>query len=186
MVNLSGKINKGFTLIELMIVIGIVAMLSSIGFTTYTSVQEDARNSKRKSDMKELKIALEQYKFKNGNRYPSTCTSGAATCTSSFNWRGNCASYDGTDEIYDDNYVPGLAPDYIPQLPHDPREDKVNPTTGCAAGSSCYLYRSNGTDYKLLAHCTPEDTWTSAEPLYDPSRTTWAWQIHSSTTSSTW
>ena len=44
---------------ELLVVIAIVAILSSIGFAVYSSVQQKARDSKRRSDVDALVKALE-------------------------------------------------------------------------------------------------------------------------------
>ncbi len=50
---------KGFTLIELMIVIAIIAVLSVIGATLYGGAQKSARDSKRVQEMKAIANALE-------------------------------------------------------------------------------------------------------------------------------
>lgn len=177
---------NGFTLIELIVVVGIISILSTLGLSTYNNVQVDARNARRKADLRELKTALETYKFRNNNRYPSTIatTCPGATATN-MGWCGACTTWNGGG-TYTNNYIPGLAPTYVSNLPHDPREGKVNPPICTTAANNCYLYRSNGTDYKLLAYCTPEGTWTSADPFYDSKRTTHAWQVSSSSVSAGW
>ncbi len=43
--------NKGFTLVELLVVISIISVLSVIGITSYSSVQSKARDTKRKADI---------------------------------------------------------------------------------------------------------------------------------------
>ena len=52
---------KSFTLLEMLVVIGIVAILVSMGFASYSTVQKKARDAKRKSDLKTIQNALEQY-----------------------------------------------------------------------------------------------------------------------------
>jgi prepilin-type N-terminal cleavage/methylation domain-containing protein len=52
---------NGFTLIELIVVIAIIAILSSIGMVMYTGAQKSARDAKRMGDIDEIKKALEQY-----------------------------------------------------------------------------------------------------------------------------
>ena len=171
---------KGFTLVELIIVISIVAVLSTIGISSYTNIQQNSRNVKRKSDLKEIKTALEQYYSTNGS-YPS---SGGL-------WLGTCSTYGSRADTGATGYIPNLAPSFMSKLPRDPRESKVNPTSaqaGCTtnAGSSCYLYYSTGTDYKVLAHCSPEGTMTTQDTFYDPVRPIHAWQVSSSATSLNW
>lgn len=61
---------KGFTIIELLIVIIIIGILALIGVVAYGNVQESARNSKRQSDVSSLHTALEAYYTQN-TQYPS-------------------------------------------------------------------------------------------------------------------
>lgn len=56
------KTTKGFTLIELMIVIAIIAVLSIIGITIYNGQQLNARNNRRKEDINAIANALETNK----------------------------------------------------------------------------------------------------------------------------
>lgn len=57
---------KGFTLIELLVVTSIIAIISSIGLSTYRGVVVNARDSSRKQDLTQLGTALELYFQKNG------------------------------------------------------------------------------------------------------------------------
>lgn len=70
---MSAKRKSGFTLIELLVVISIIGVLSMIGLITYSSVYRSSRDAKRKSDLKLIQSALEQY---NGDQkyYPFTVT----------------------------------------------------------------------------------------------------------------
>jgi len=56
------KTNKGFTLIEILVVIAILSGLVAILFPNFMEVRQRARDSQRKSDMKTLQKALEMYK----------------------------------------------------------------------------------------------------------------------------
>lgn len=175
----------GFTLIELLVVISIIGILVSLGMASYSMIEKRGRDTKRKSDLMQLKTALEAYYAVN-NAYPSS--TGA--------WRGTCSTYGSHDTTGTDGYIPNLAPNFIEELPVDPRSGQAYPPCN-NGGSNCYLYYSDGTDYKLLAHCGPE-SWpvTGAEacpggcpensPFCDPARKTWAWQVHSSSTSICW
>ena len=62
--------NKGFTLIEVMVTVVIIALLSTIITVTYVRVQRDQTDSDRKSKVLILKQGLENYYDRNGE-YPS-------------------------------------------------------------------------------------------------------------------
>ncbi len=74
------KAAQGFTLIELMVAISIVAILATMGFSTYTKAQSSARDSKRVSDLQEIAKALEQYKAISGTYVPGTTTYSSQPC----------------------------------------------------------------------------------------------------------
>jgi len=61
----------GFTLLELLIVIGLIGILVSISAVSYSSAQKKTRDSRRKSDIKAIQNALEQYYADNNGLYPS-------------------------------------------------------------------------------------------------------------------
>jgi prepilin-type N-terminal cleavage/methylation domain-containing protein len=73
--NLSNSINnrRGFSLIELMVAITILAIISSIGFVAYGQVQKKARDTKRKQDLRSIRVMLELYK-QNKQGYPLAAT----------------------------------------------------------------------------------------------------------------
>jgi len=62
---------KGFTLVELMIAITIVAILAVVGFAVFQNVQRDARNAARRSDIQAIADALESRYVANTGTYPS-------------------------------------------------------------------------------------------------------------------
>lgn len=53
---------KGFTLIELMIVVVIIAILAAVGYPAYTDQVESTRRDSMKGTMMELAAALEHYR----------------------------------------------------------------------------------------------------------------------------
>src|SRR5476651_1279793 len=61
---------KGFTIVELLIVIVVICILALLVITTYSGIQAKARNSKRQSDVKSLQTQLEAFFSQNGY-YPS-------------------------------------------------------------------------------------------------------------------
>lgn len=72
------KTERGFTLVELMVTISIMAILSVVGLVVYSSTQKIARDGKRREDLKAISVALEQYKLVNKAYppagFPNWCT----------------------------------------------------------------------------------------------------------------
>lgn len=61
---------KGFTIIELLIVIVVIGILAALVITTFTGIQQRARNTERETDIKALHSQLEAYYAQNG-AYPA-------------------------------------------------------------------------------------------------------------------
>jgi len=64
------KSQLGFTLIEILVVMAILAILSAIGIGSFQSSQQKARDSERKSSFKQIGIALETY-YNDYSQYPT-------------------------------------------------------------------------------------------------------------------
>lgn len=69
----SSKLNgkRGFTLIELLVVIAIIGILATLAVVALQQARQNARDSKRMADMKQIHTALELFFNENG-RYPTT------------------------------------------------------------------------------------------------------------------
>jgi general secretion pathway protein G len=130
MKNITNKnlIKRGFTLVELLVVMAIIGILSGIVFANFADARATSRDQARKVALKEVQLAIELYKAQE-ERYP-TAGCGASGWTSA-----SC-----------DEYIEDLVPDYIPSLPKDPKN-----------GNS-YRYHTNGSGsaYKLIADGTVE------------------------------
>ncbi len=62
---------KGFTLIELMVVIAIIGILSGVIIASLGSSRARARDGKRVSDIGQIQLALELY-YEQNRKYPTT------------------------------------------------------------------------------------------------------------------
>lgn len=60
---------KGFTLVELLIVIAIIGVLSALLMANFIGVRQRARDAQRKSDLRQIQAALELYRSDLGG-YP--------------------------------------------------------------------------------------------------------------------
>jgi general secretion pathway protein G len=84
------RAKKGFTLIELMVVVLIIAILAALIVPRVIQRQEDAKRAKAASDISELDSSLQQYHLDNDN-YPTTeegLNALRAAPQSAKNWRG--------------------------------------------------------------------------------------------------
>lgn len=62
--------NRGFTIVELLIVIVVIGILALLVITTYSGIQAKARNAKRQTDLQSVQTQLEAFFSQNGY-YPS-------------------------------------------------------------------------------------------------------------------
>lgn len=61
---------KGFTIVELLIVIVVIGILAAITIVSYNGVQSRAQDSRRVSDITNIRDAIELYKIQN-NTFPA-------------------------------------------------------------------------------------------------------------------
>lgn len=99
------KTKSGFTIVELLIVIVVIAILASISVVAYNGIQQRARDSARDSAVRSLRPALELYKSDVG-QYPNA----GANPNSGYNITGLTSS---------------LVPTYISKVPTDPDTAKI-------------------------------------------------------------
>ncbi len=99
---------KGFTIVELLIVIVIIAILAAISIVAYNGIQQRARDSQRLQDVKTIAKAMEAYYIDNGV-YPPTTGSTKINST----W---VSTSDGSWS----NLETALVPKYLSSLPKDP------------------------------------------------------------------
>lgn len=123
---------SGFTLIEILVAATIIAVLSVVGVVSYTSINKRSRDAKRKSDIEQVRSALEMYRVDNG-AYPGT-SEGFAALTS-------LDSGDGSGP---------LVSTYLPGVPMDPQSTTAvpvpyyyDPIRGAAADFYSYCICTN-------------------------------------------
>lgn len=137
------KMQKGFTLIELMVVIAVIGILASIALVSLTGVQRSARDSQRKSDLASYRTALEGY-HANNTVYPATVVAGTADTTAS----PGASSIFGTSS-------PLIAAGFMPKAILDPSNNNsaCKISTAAAAQACLYKYLTNtgNTSYVIWA-----------------------------------
>jgi type II secretion system protein G len=146
------KRNKGFTIVELLIVIVVIGILAGLVITTYNGIQQKARNTERTTDLKTFQSQLEAYYANNGN-YP---TAGNLGTDSAANTAWIATNLKGMDkETLRDPKGTGFA------LLNTGTAGTANKYTYVPSPSAC---DNSGTDcisYKLFA--LPEGSTTSIE-----------------------
>lgn len=112
---------SGFTLIELLVVISILGIIAGFAVSRYLIAEKQARDTQRKSDLNQYRVALENYAAANNSAYPipSSC--------------GNVIILCGTSN-FQTTYLSGVCI-------QDPRGD----------ASTYYSYCSDGIKYVLWA-----------------------------------
>lgn len=118
---------KGFTIIELVVVIAIIAVLSGIIISNINEYQAKARDAKRISDLDNIRKALEMYRVANGFYPPVAC---------GYDCNGYYFSSNANWQILENYLKP-----YISPLPKDPINNTDGPWT---AGNYSYAYGNVG------------------------------------------
>lgn len=115
---------QGFTMVELLVVIVILGILSVLGMGAFQSSQMKSRDSRRKSDLKQISGALEMY-YNDHLAYPASTTNLIQNdVPAAINWGTLFNDSNGTV--------------YMVILPQDPQQNT-------------YYYASTGTAYQLYA-----------------------------------
>ncbi|MBI2017855.1 type II secretion system protein [Candidatus Daviesbacteria bacterium] len=140
---------RGFTLVELLIVITIIAVLSSIGLATYTTFNKNARDAKRKTDANFIQSALEQY-FADQTFYPLAGS-------------GNCPTdADGQLRFGCSLTNPDGSKIYLTTVPSD--SDPSSPYIYVPSGNSYCLFAQMEipANAKITSPCTPPAGYNSS------------------------
>lgn len=128
------KLNlKGFSLVELLVVITIIAILSVVAYSAVGGQTGKARDARRQQDLAAIKSALEVYYIENG-KYPA----------------------DQSGVLPTDQTDPDFTPKYLEKIPKDPADkdykyESTNTTYQIAAtleneGTAKAYVVGNGTD----------------------------------------
>lgn len=119
---------RGFTLIEILLVITIIAILAAIVLVGLNSARSKARDAERLTDLQTIASALEFY-YDDTGHYP-IATGQVTECEHAGNWIPDGTNYNWSSK-------------YIATLPRDPAENcsGSNPQT--------YAYQSDGVTYQL-------------------------------------
>ena len=120
---------KGFTLIEILIVVAIIGILASIVLVGLGPARQSGQDARRLADLRQVQTSLELH-YRAIGAYPDTIISGGSG-----------------DGVQDYCAMEGQVGQFIgnQRLPHDPRLG----ANFCQTGD--YKYASDGTNYMLVA-----------------------------------
>ena len=127
---------RGFTIVELLIVIVVIAILAAITIVAYNGIQTRARDSQRDADLASIQKALELYYSDNGMYPPasgSTSINGSWSTTADASWP---------------NLANAVVPTYVSAFPRDP----ISKQTGVGVFP---WNDSAGYDYSYVALSSP-------------------------------
>lgn len=129
---------KGFTLVEILVVVGIVGLLGVLATVALTSARVRARDAKRLSDVVRTQMALELY-FNDHNSYPVLAESTAlgASGTACLSSDGFVPTCDATSESV-----------YLARVPTTP-ETGLKEMVQCSGVSDAYCYVGNASAYRI-------------------------------------
>lgn len=97
--------SKGFTIVELLIVVVVIAILAAITLVAFNGIQTKARDSSRDTAARSIRQALEHYKTDNSETYPSCGTANVG-------YNSTCLAT-------------SLVPKYLQSIPTDPSSGKI-------------------------------------------------------------
>ncbi|MFW6209958.1 MAG: type II secretion system protein [Patescibacteria group bacterium] len=152
----SPSTSVGFSLIELLVVVSIISVLSTVGLAAFLDAQASARDAQRMADMKAINDALQQYYADNG-RYP-----------------GPLDGVPGTGQMIGvGNDIDILLEPYLETVPQDPLHDAgsdENPASG-----ALYWYSYDPWHIIHLGSCNtdmpdPDGGWDDAAVVYGFNR----------------
>jgi prepilin-type N-terminal cleavage/methylation domain-containing protein len=132
----------GFTMVELILVMSIIAILATAFTLNYTGSQKRARDTERRNDLKQYQIALEKYANSNSGFYPlrDPAVLPSSLCVSPLNVL-NCT-----------------------------KDPKIGETT-CSGGAECkYQYLSICPSCSAGSDATQYALWATLENPHDSSK----------------
>jgi prepilin-type N-terminal cleavage/methylation domain-containing protein len=129
------KIKKGFTLIEMLVVLGILTVLVTIALVAINPAAQliSARNAKRSADVNQMLNAIDQYLVVHGS-LPAGITTTAKTIKSTA----------GTGNV---DICTDLVDEFIAALPQDPTNGSYTDCTSYDTGYT--VHKSSGNNNRI-------------------------------------
>ncbi len=133
------KNSKGFTLIELLVVVAIIGILSSVVLASLNSARKKARDARRKSDLSQIRTALELYYSTCGSYIVSQNCTGSAYGAGGWGWLNYNYGTGSVAKGLVDNAVIG---------------DQIVDPSGATTGPTAYMIGADQNRYTIWATIT--------------------------------
>ena len=129
--------NKGFTLIEIIIAMTLIAIFVTLPVLAYANFSKSSRDTQRRNDINKVQAALEQYKAQNSH-YPD-------------------------NDTWEEDLVNG---GYIPEIPQDPKDGQSTGDDSALTYQYTYSVSEDSASYQLAAllELTPAGNGLSSPP----------------------
>lgn len=150
---------KGFTIVELLIVVLVIAILAAITIVSYNGITARAQNSNLQSVITQLQRALEVHKTLTGS-YPvtqSVALTASGTNAVAYADAGCQAPLTAPGSIITEDWIPGLETSL-------PSSSDYRP--GPVSYYGCFIYQSDGNQYILSAWNMAQGGPQTNSPLY--------------------
>lgn len=156
MLKLQKRMQAGFTIIELLIVIAIIGILATLVLTNFQGAQAKGRDTVRKNDINSLYQKLEEYYNENGG-YPNGNLSASVLPGID---SGALTDADGTGITYTGGFITSTtAPT---PAPTNTGGEYVYAAYGCAAAGAQGTVTGGCTKYVLATYLERESVYTKS------------------------
>ena len=150
---------KGFTLVEILIVVVILGILAAIVIPQFTSASESAKLSSTVTQLQSLRSQLELYQLEHNGNYPGTDAAGTAFVSSADFWADLTGETDVAGAAATSSTTKSYGP-YLQKEVTNPFTDDVDvvssttdplPTTGGgAAATNGFVYNHQTGEIKAV------------------------------------
>ncbi|NUZ05645.1 type IV pilin protein [Piscinibacter koreensis] len=136
---------RGFTLIEVMIVVAIVAILAAIALPSYTDYVRRSKISDAVGALAGMRVKMEQF-FQDNRTYAGACTAGtvAPPLTNTANFQFDCGTPDASTYTITATGIGSMAGFQYTLNQANQRVTVAVPGGWSGAGATCWVLRKEG------------------------------------------